>query len=208
MKYQYKFIKDWVTIYVTADQVGGRHAEGQRTENVYQFFPWSNLNDQYFAEKELKIYFFSFNQNNPMISIHTETFREDSNFWCEKNNKILLLQFGSICKVDQCKELSFNKCKCFRLADTDQYNSWKKGGGHASCHPLHQLGSECHWQCERAGSLELKLLSMAVTGLNKLNGTANAVNMSRLHWLDMLTDLVLCQLYKIHEACMWKQDFQ
>lgn len=44
MKYQYKFLKDWATIYVTADEVGGRHAQGAEllgrhvTENVRQFF--------------------------------------------------------------------------------------------------------------------------------------------------------------------------
>jgi hypothetical protein len=45
MKYQHKFIKDWATIYVTADEVGGRQAEGAEllgrhvAENVHQFFP-------------------------------------------------------------------------------------------------------------------------------------------------------------------------
>jgi hypothetical protein len=79
-----------------------------------------------------------------MILIHTEMFREDSNFWCEKNNGILVIQFGSVGKEDECKALASNKCKSFGLADTGQYNSRQRGGGRASHHPLHRSGSQCH----------------------------------------------------------------
>jgi hypothetical protein len=91
--------------------------------------------------------------------------------------------------VDESKESIFSTCRFSGLADTGQLelqeNTVGRKGRPCWGDPAVVLSST-QWAQNiidnvTACSIEQKLLSLAVTGLNNLSGTATAKNMTELH---------------------------